>query len=54
MKILYKTKAMARGGRDGHVESEDGALRVDLSIPKSLGGPGKAGATNPEQLFAAG
>ena len=44
MKILYKTKAMARGGRDGHVESEDGALRVDLSIPKSLGGPGKAAA----------
>lgn len=54
MKILYKTKAKARGGRDGHVESEDGALRVDLSIPKSLGGPGKTGATNPEQLFAAG
>ncbi len=29
-------------------------MSVDLSIPKELGGPGKAGATNPEQLFAAG
>ena len=54
MKILYKTKATATGGRDGHVETEDGVLKADLSIPKSLGGPGKAGATNPEQLFAAG
>lgn len=54
MKILYQTKATARGGRDGHVESEDGVLRLDLSIPKALGGPGKPGATNPEQLFAAG
>ena len=54
MKILYKTKAKAVGGRDGHVETEDGTLRLDLSIPKSLGGPGKAGATNPEQLFASG
>lgn len=54
MKILYQTKAKAKGGRDGHVETEDGTLRLDLSIPKSLGGPGKAGATNPEQLFAAG
>ena len=54
MKILYQAKASAKGGRDGHVETDDGVLRLDLSIPKSLGGPGKAGATNPEQLFAAG
>lgn len=54
MKTLYMTKATARGGRDGHVESDDGNFRADLSIPKSLGGPGKPGATNPEQLFAAG
>ncbi len=30
----------------------DGVVDVDLRIPKELGGPG--GATNPEQLFAAG
>jgi osmotically inducible protein OsmC len=29
-------------------------LKLELSIPKELGGPGKPGATNPEQLFAAG
>jgi Ohr subfamily peroxiredoxin len=54
MKTLYQTKAIAKGGRDGHVETDDGSLRVNLSVPKSLGGPGKPGATNPEQLFAAG
>jgi osmotically inducible protein OsmC len=31
----------------------DGALSVDLSVPKELGGPGGL-ASNPEQLFAAG
>ncbi|MGE0631866.1 MAG: organic hydroperoxide resistance protein [Pseudobdellovibrionaceae bacterium] len=54
MKILYKTNATARGGRDGFAETDDGNLKVNLSIPKSLGGPGKPGATNPEQLFATG
>lgn len=54
MKILYETKATAKGGRDGYVQTEDGQLRLDLSVPKALGGPGKPGATNPEQLFAAG
>lgn len=27
---------------------------VQLSIPKAMGGPGKPGATTPEDLFAAG
>ena len=54
MKTLYRTKATAKGGRDGRAETEDGNLKVELSIPKPLGGPGKPGATNPEQLFAAG
>ena len=52
--ILYRTRATAVGGRDGHARSEDGALDVTLSTPREMGGPGKAGATNPEQLFAAG
>ncbi|HRJ61004.1 MAG TPA: organic hydroperoxide resistance protein, partial [Azospirillaceae bacterium] len=32
--------------------TDDGLLSVKLAPPKELGGPG--GATNPEQLFAAG
>lgn len=52
MTALYSTSARAVGGREGHAESDDGLLRVDLAIPKELGGAG--GATNPEQLFAAG
>ena len=54
MKVLYTATAKAHGGRDGVVETNDGVLKLNLSIPKSLGGPGKSGATNPEQLFAAG
>ena len=53
MNILYTAEATATGGREGHVASSDGALRVDLAVPKELGGPGGV-ATNPEQLFAAG
>ncbi|AWU98103.1 MULTISPECIES: organic hydroperoxide resistance protein [Azospirillum] len=52
MKVLYTTKATATGGRDGKAESDDGLLSVNLAAPKELGGQG--GATNPEQLFAAG
>lgn len=50
----YTASATTTGGRNGHVESSDGLLHFDLSLPKEIGGPGKAGATNPEQLFAAG
>ena len=53
MKILYTAEATASGGREGRVRSADGALDLDLAIPKELGGPGGL-ATNPEQLFAAG
>ena len=49
---LYTTQAHVTGGRAGHGETSDGLLRVDLAMPKELGGPG--GATNPEQLFAIG
>jgi osmotically inducible protein OsmC len=54
MTILYTATATASGGRDGSARSDDGVLDVALSTPRGLGGPGKAGATNPEQLFAAG
>ena len=50
----YVASATTTGGRNGHVETSDGLLKFDLSVPKDIGGPGKPGATNPEQFFAAG
>jgi lipoyl-dependent peroxiredoxin len=52
VKPLYTATATASGGRNGHVESNDGLVSLDLTIPKPMGGPG--GGSNPEQLFAAG
>ncbi len=50
---LYTANARVTGGRaNGHGESSDGALVVDLRMPPELGGDG--GGTNPEQLFAVG
>ena len=53
MKALYTAVAHATGdGRNGHAITDDGLLDVELRTPAGLGGAG--GATNPEQLFAAG
>ena len=53
MKVLYTAVATADGdGRNGHVRTDDGFIDTNLSTPTGLGGVG--GATNPEQLFAAG
>jgi osmotically inducible protein OsmC len=53
MDILYTAKAQSTGGgRQGHVETDDKLISLDLAYPKELGGNG--GASNPEQLFAAG
>lgn len=53
MTALYTASATATGqGRNGHSRSSDGIVDVDLATPVEMGGPG--GATNPEQLFAAG
>ena len=52
-KAAYTAHATSIGGRTGSSESSDGALRVQLSTPKEMGGAGGPG-TNPEQLFAAG
>ncbi len=50
---LYTTEAIATGaGRDGHVQTADGRVSLDLAIPKEMGGNGNG--ANPEQLFAAG
>ena len=53
MDVIYTATATATGdGRNGRTETEDGQLDPRRRIPKEMGGPG--GATNPEQLFAAG
>jgi osmotically inducible protein OsmC len=52
-KALYTAEAHVTGGRiAGHGRTSDGALEVDLRLPKEMGGDG--GGTNPEELFAVG
>ena len=49
MNILYKTKAISSGGRDGgKVKIQNSPIEFEMAIP----GSDKPG-TNPEQLFAA-
>ncbi|MBA9076459.1 MULTISPECIES: organic hydroperoxide resistance protein [Rufibacter] len=52
MKRLYTAEVTATGGRNGQVKSSDGIIDMPVRLPEGLGG--KGGATNPEQLFAAG
>ncbi|WP_311243644.1 Ohr family peroxiredoxin [Microbacterium sp. WCS2018Hpa-23] len=47
--LLYTGRAHMTGVTEGHVETDDGRLVVDVSAP---GSPGTG--TNPEQLLAAG
>ena len=54
IKPLFTATATAKGGRNGHTESDDGIVKADLSVPKAMGGPGKPGTATPEHLFAAG
>jgi osmotically inducible protein OsmC len=50
---LYTAEATVTGGRaEGHGQSSDGNLDVQLRLPKELGGEGDG--TNPEELFAVG
>ncbi len=51
---LLTATATATGGRNGHTAADDGSVATDLSVPKAMGGPGKAGTSTPEHLFAAG
>jgi osmotically inducible protein OsmC len=53
MEPLYTAVAHATGdGHNGHTRTDDRMLDLDLRVPTAMGGPG--GATNPEQLIAAG
>lgn len=48
-KVMYTAEATVTGGRaQGHGETSDGMLAVELRPP------GSGGGTNPEQLFAIG
>lgn len=49
-KVAYTTAATAKGGRAGHVRSDDGVLDLDTAQP----GTSKEPKANPETLFAAG
>jgi Ohr subfamily peroxiredoxin len=52
-KVIYTAEARVTGGRaEGHGETSDGNLAVDLRLPRELGGQGDG--TNPEELFAVG
>lgn len=52
-KVVYTAEATVTGGRaEGHGETPDGQLDVQLRLPSEMGGNG--GGTNPEQLFAVG
>ena len=48
--IIYSTFVRTTGGASGYSSSDDGMLKVKLSMPKVMGGQGEA--SNPEQLFA--
>jgi osmotically inducible protein OsmC len=54
IKPLFTAVAVAEGGRNGHTQSDDGLVSLDLSVPKAMGGPGKPDTGTPEHLFAAG
>ncbi|MDY7105595.1 MAG: organic hydroperoxide resistance protein [Actinomycetota bacterium] len=53
MDAIYTTSALSTGdGRNGMTTLADGSLKIDLAIPKEMGGSGEG--ANPEQLFALG
>ena len=54
IKPLFTATATATGGRNGRSASDDGMVKVELSVPKAMGGPGKPGTATPEHLFATG
>jgi len=41
--VYYTASATTTGGRNGHVESSDGVLDLDLTMPKEMGVDGGAG-----------
>ena len=54
IKSVFTATATSTGGRNGSSEASDGSVKVNLSVPKEMGGPGKDNTTTPEHLFATG
>ncbi len=54
IKPLVTATAHNTGGRNGHSETTDHSVSVNLSVRKEMGGPGLPDTTTPEHLFAAG
>jgi osmotically inducible protein OsmC len=54
IKPLVTATAVNTGGRNGHSETTDHSVSVNLSVRKEMGGPGLPNTTTPEHLFAAG
>lgn len=54
IKPLVTATAVSTGGRNGHSETTDHSVSVNLSVRKEMGGPGLPNTTTPEHLFAAG
>ncbi|GAA4070000.1 organic hydroperoxide resistance protein [Amphibacillus indicireducens] len=50
-KVMFTSIATAKGGREGHVKSDDGIIDLKLVDPAA---DGNEKGSNPEQLFAAG
>ena len=54
MKTIYKTRATHKGGsHDGHVQSDDGMIDLDVRMPAKNEEANRK-YSNAEQLFAAG
>ncbi len=51
---LVTATAVNTGGRNGHSETTDHSVSVNLSVSKAMGGPGLPNTTTPEHSFAAG
>jgi lipoyl-dependent peroxiredoxin len=54
IKPLVTAVAHSTGGRNGHSETTDKSVSVNLSVRKEMGGPGLPNTTTPEHLFAVG
>jgi len=51
---ILRRSVTSHNGRNGYVTSTDRDFKLDLAIPKEMGGAGDLTKTNPEELFAAG
>ena len=47
IKPLVTATAINTGGRNGHSETTDHSVSVDLSVRKEMGGPGRPGTAPP-------